>query len=105
MKKSPDITTFTPGRGCTQEDWDEVSDNPEWTQEEIKSAKPFAEVFTDLYAPILRGRGQQKAETKVRVTLRLARSTVDAFKATGPGWQTRIDAALKGVAPGQKSSA
>ena len=105
MTKEKAYTEFTPGRGYTQEDWDEVSDNPELTAEELATARPFAEVFPDLYASILRGRGQQKAETKVRVTLRLARSTVDAFKATGPGWQTRIDAALKGVAPGQKSSA
>ena len=36
---------FTPGRGYTKEDWDEVSDNPELTDEELAQGKPFAEMF------------------------------------------------------------
>ena len=35
------------------------------------------------------------ATTKERVTMRLSRDVVGRFRATGPGWQTRIDAALK----------
>jgi len=33
--------------GYTREDWDEV-DNPEWTDEELAQARPFAEVFPAL---------------------------------------------------------
>lgn len=33
------------GRGYTKEDWDEVSDNPELTDEELAQGKPFAEMF------------------------------------------------------------
>ena len=40
-------------------------------------------------------RGPQKAPTKVPVSLRLSREVVDHYKATGDGWQTRIDEALK----------
>ena len=40
-------------------------------------------------------RGPQKAPTKVSTTIRLSPDVVAAFKATGAGWQTRIDAALK----------
>jgi hypothetical protein len=36
---------FTPGQGYTKEDWDEVSDNPELTDEELAQGKPFAEMF------------------------------------------------------------
>ena len=36
-----------------------------------------------------------KLDRKVSVTLRLDRDIVDRFKATGAGWQTRINAALK----------
>jgi uncharacterized protein (DUF4415 family) len=36
-----------------------------------------------------------KADRKVSVTLRLDREVVERFKATGAGWQTRINAALK----------
>jgi uncharacterized protein (DUF4415 family)/uncharacterized DUF497 family protein len=83
------------GRGYTQADWDDVSDNPEWTAEEMAKAKPFAEVFPELAASARRARGKQKAPTKQLVSLRLDRSIVDAFKAEGPGWQTRMNEALK----------
>ncbi|MFY9854493.1 MAG: BrnA antitoxin family protein [Terracidiphilus sp.] len=39
-------------------------------------------------------RGPQKAPTKKLVSLRLSLEVIDHFKATGPGWQTRIDGAL-----------
>jgi uncharacterized protein (DUF4415 family) len=42
-----------------------------------------------------RARGPQKSPTKVPVSLRLSPEVVDHFKATGDGWQTRIDDALK----------
>jgi len=35
------------------------------------------------------------AATKERVTIRLSREVVTRFRASGPGWQTRLDAALK----------
>jgi uncharacterized protein (DUF4415 family) len=35
------------------------------------------------------------AHRKVSVTLRLDRDVVERFKATGAGWQTRINAVLK----------
>lgn len=41
-----------------------------------------------------RTRGKQKAPTKQSVTLRLSREVIEAFKATGQGWQTRINEAL-----------
>jgi uncharacterized protein (DUF4415 family) len=40
--------------------------------------------------------GRPLAETtKERITIRLSQDVVTAFRATGAGWQTRIDAALK----------
>ena len=36
---------FTPGRGYTKEDWDEVSDNPELTDEELAQGTAVAEMF------------------------------------------------------------
>lgn len=39
-------------------------------------------------------RGPQKAPTKKLVSLRLSAEVVEHFRATGPGWQTRIDSAL-----------
>jgi uncharacterized protein (DUF4415 family) len=50
--------------------------------------------FFDKTAP-MRRRGPQKAPTKRVVTMRLSPDVVDTFRATGDGWQTRIDNALK----------
>jgi uncharacterized protein (DUF4415 family) len=89
------LAQFTPGRGYTQQDWDEVSDSPEATDEELAQAKPFADVFPDLAESIRRGRGPQKAPTKKLVSLRLSPDVLDRFKAGGPGWQSRIDEVLR----------
>lgn len=85
-------------RGYTDEDLAEVSDNPEWTEEDFRNAKPFKEVFPEFYASWKRGRGAQKAPTKIPVSLRLSPDVVARFKADGPGWQTRMDEALRKAA-------
>lgn len=43
----------------------------------------------------LRRRGAQAAPTKKQVTLRLDPDVIDKFRATGPGWQARINDVLK----------
>ena len=44
----------------------------------------------------LRGPGRPKAEvTKERITIRLSPDVLSAFRASGSGWQTRMDAALR----------
>jgi uncharacterized protein (DUF4415 family) len=51
-------------------------------------------------------RGPQKAPTKRLVSLRLSLEVVEHYKATGPGWQTRIDEALKKtIAPKRRKKA
>ncbi len=42
-----------------------------------------------------RRRGQQKAPTKIAISLRLPKEVVNYFKKEGPGWQTKISYALK----------
>lgn len=69
-------------------------DNPEWTAQDIKSATQFSSLPVTLQAK-LRGRGPQKAPPKISTTIRLSPDVVQAFRAGGDGWQTRIDAALK----------
>jgi uncharacterized protein (DUF4415 family) len=39
--------------------------------------------------------GTVKVDPKVSTTIRLSPDVVQAFRAAGDGWQTRIDAALK----------
>jgi uncharacterized protein (DUF4415 family) len=40
-------------------------------------------------------RGPQKAPTKLSITLRLDRDVIERFRAAGPGWQTRLNDALR----------
>ena len=59
-------------------------------------ALPLTEAEWASVKPILRVGGRPKAEvTKERITIRLSPDVLAAFKATGKGWQSRIDAALK----------
>ncbi len=74
-------------------------DNPEWTEEDFKNARPFAEVFPDLAESIRRARGRPAvAAPKRQISLRLDPDVIDAFKATGKGWQGRINEALRKAA-------
>ena len=70
------------------------SDNPEWTAQDIRTSVPLSGLHTTLQAK-LRVRGPQKAPPKISTTIRLSPEVVQAFRAGGDGWQTRIDAALK----------
>src|ERR1041385_8025292 len=87
---------FKPGRGYTQKDWDEVQ-SPELTELQIPRAKPSAEVLPELAASIRKGRGPNEAPTKKLVSLRLSGQVIEAYKACGPGWQSRIDADLRRI--------
>ena len=64
-------------------------DNPEITEAEWAARKPFAEVFPEWAANL-----EAKAPKKL-ISLRLDQDVIDGFRATGPGWQSRINAALR----------
>ena len=58
-------------------------------------AVPFTDAQWAAVKPNVRT-GRPKAEvTKERITIRLSRDVVTQFRATGVGWQTRMDAALR----------
>ncbi|MBB5755254.1 BrnA antitoxin family protein [Prosthecomicrobium pneumaticum] len=68
------------------EEYDEL---PEWTDEMFERAD-------FLIGGKLVRRGRPRAEApKKAISIRLSQDVLDAFKAEGPGWQTRIDAALR----------
>lgn len=74
-------------------------DNPEITDAEMARARPFAEVFPEMAAAIRRGRGRPAVEhPKEKITMRLSHEVIEHYRATGPGWQTRIDEVLKKAA-------
>jgi uncharacterized protein (DUF4415 family) len=73
-------------------------ENPEWTQEDFDRAVPFSQLPESLQEKLRslkKQRGPQKAPTKEAVTMRLSRDVVEQLRASGPGWQTRVDAALR----------
>jgi uncharacterized protein (DUF4415 family) len=87
----------------SQSDWERV-------ERDAAADAPIAyDPETDLYDPndpaqvaaffasakVVRKPGRPKAETtKVPIAIRLSPDVVEYFKATGAGWQSRIDAAL-----------
>lgn len=46
-------------------------------------------------ASLRRTRGRNKKPAKEQVAIRLDQEVVGALRASGPGWQTRVNAALK----------
>lgn len=78
------------------------ADNPEWTAADFKRARPAIEVVPGIVAAYRKrlGRPPEGTGTKVQVTLRLDPAVIAHFKATGAGWQSRINETLaKAIAP------
>ncbi len=76
-------------------------ENPEWTTEQIARTRPASEVLPQIFdaqvaQEMLKPRGRPRAtHPKERINIRLSHDVITHFKASGDGWQTRIDAALK----------
>lgn len=73
------------------------TDLPPLTEAELREFRPAREVLPpEVMAAFKRGRGRPKAEqSKIAVSLRLDADVIARFKAAGPGWQTRINEALR----------
>jgi uncharacterized protein (DUF4415 family) len=71
-------------------------ENPEWTAEDFARAKRLRDLPPAVQAVLSnRARGPQKTPVKTRISIRLSQDVLATFRASGAGWQTRIDAALK----------
>ena len=73
-------------------------DNPEWTEKDFARARPASDLPPHILAAFPKTRGAGKAPKKVPVSIRLSPEVLDHFKASGPGWQSRIDEALRKAA-------
>lgn len=75
-------------------------DAPEATDEQLAQARPFTDAFPTLAEAMRKNLGgRPRAQNpKVAVSLRLDPDVVAAFKADGPGWQTRMNEALRAAA-------
>lgn len=72
----------------------------ELKRDDIRAMRPADEVLPKKLLDVLpkrkRGeRGPQKDPKKISVTMRYSPEVVKYFKATGEGWQTRMDKVLK----------
>lgn len=75
---------------------DESGEVRELMQNDYNDAKPFAALPALLQSKLTSLRGRPKAAvTKERISIRLSPEVVEKFRASGDGWQTRIDTALK----------
>ncbi len=87
---------MTENKRHTEPDWDD-DDLPEWTEDQFRRAaiyengklvRPADGTLTKPGRPKLKNPKQQ-------VTLRLDKIVLEKFKATGAGWQTRINEELR----------
>ncbi len=65
-------------------------ENPEWTQEEFRQARPAAELFPHLVS----AQKPSQQLTKTPVTVRLNPEIVAYFKSYGKEWQMKLNAVL-----------
>lgn len=75
----------------TRTEWTDPDDAPELTEEWFDKADMM------IGDKIIR-RGRPKGSTKQQISLRIDRAVLDAFRSGGPGWQSRINDALRKAA-------
>ena len=85
-----------PSLVTSEEDWDLDGDIPPLTAEELAQLRPARDVLPpEVYAALPSRGGRPRSERpKQLVSLRLDPDVVETFKATGPGWQTRMNEVL-----------
>ena len=67
----------------------------EISDEDLRHFRRFDELPAEMQAKLRAVRGRQKAPTKEQISIRLSRDVLGRFRATGTGWQTRVDEALR----------
>ena len=82
-----------------------MTENPQWTAKDFKRARPAREALPEIFGKkvaeeLLRPRGRPKSpDSKVAISLRIAPTVLEMWKASGAGWQTRMAESLKRHAP------
>ena len=71
-------------------------ENPEWSSEAAAEARPFADVFPEQFTALKNKGGRPPVEQpKVHIGLRLAADVVKRVRATGPGYNARVERVLR----------
>jgi uncharacterized protein (DUF4415 family) len=88
-------------KGYSAGDMKVVSEKHEWTAADFRRARPANKVLPRKFFSELenrRSRGPQKARTKKLISLRIDPEVIERFRASGAGWQGRINVALRKAA-------
>jgi len=89
---------MTGKRAKSTSTWVDPDDAPEWTDEMFDRAQLSigGVVIRPATGTLTRGPGRPKIEhPKRQVSVRLDADVLDALRASGPGWQSRMNAALR----------
>ena len=75
----------------------DFDENPEWTEENFARARPFKEVFPAQYASWVKNKGGRPPveQPKVHIGFRLAADVVEGVRATGRGYNARVEKVLR----------
>ena len=83
---------MTASKDATRPSWADPGDAPELTDAELRQADVYE---GDRF--VRRGGRPKGSGTKELVSLRIDRSILDHFRRGGPGWQTRLNDALRSM--------
>lgn len=75
---------------------DHDEENPKWTDADLACARPFPEMFPELSRQLMAQGGRPRlARPKLHVGFRLAADVVEGIKATGKGYNARVERVLR----------
>jgi uncharacterized protein (DUF4415 family) len=80
--------------GYTREDWQAV-DSPELSADELAGLRPMREAMPDLHAALTAARKRGPERRKTAVSIRLDDDVLAKLRASGPGWQSRVNEAVR----------
>lgn len=73
-----------------------LDDNPEWTEQDFARAKRGDDIPAAIRAAFPKSKGgRPRGSNKEQVSLRIDKDVLARFRESGPGWQSRINEALR----------
>ena len=72
----------------------DFDENPEWTEEDFARARPFKEMFPEQFR-FWELSHQQEETSTVDISFRLAADVVEGVRASGPGYNARVEKVLR----------
>jgi uncharacterized protein (DUF4415 family) len=78
----------------SQKDWEEA-DLPEWTDDDFARAKPFSKVFPEQFKAWKKMGRPPVDAPKIHIGFRLAADVVKGIRATGRGYNARVEKVLR----------